>query len=351
MKISKLLIISLFCVSIFMTGCGKEISIDEFELNNTKAGTENSVGTDDDIPVFENLGTLSHGVDWGDDEKDFSVVYEGGMLEIPYSMSGSGVCTSVGFLIFLDGIPQPYRIKDTNEEYKYMHVVEGEENEEKKFVISFVPVKGKSGDKVTLSINSIANPSFIPDMVSTFDYGVSHNSIEAVYDITFKQDAEIMPEIPDTVNILNHLRDEQTDMDEEEKKYIEERSLDAELNLDESVYDDLIMDENSMLIDRKMDLSDKDTVHVSYIMMGHPGVEYKVNFYLDHQLLTDDSGEVYEIELVTGKMNTIEFDMDVSKVNDGSFYVVAVPVNAKDYPDDSIAAMKYQSIHLYREEN
>ena len=106
-----------------------------------------------------------------------------------------------------------------------------------------------------------------------------------------------------------------------------------------------------MLLDRKIDISGKDSMRVSYIVMGHPGVRYKVNFYLDHQLLTDVSGKVYEMELATGKMNTIAFDMDISAVTNGSFYAVMVPVNADDYPEDGIIVSKYDSIHLYRGEN
>lgn len=127
--------------------------------------------------------------------------------------------------------------------------------------------------------------------------------------------------------------------------------MEAELDLDTSVYSDLIIDDNSMLLDSKLNIVDKNIVHVSYIMMGHPGVKYKVNFYLNHQLLEDVSKDRNEIELTTGKMNTIEFDLDLSEFKNGTFYAVAVPVNADDYPEDGIQTIKYQSIHLYRGEN
>ena len=351
MKISKVLIVGLLCSSIFVTSCGKEMETDQFVVNDSEKVTEKSIETDKDVPVEKNIGTLTHGVDWSEDEKDYSFHYDGGVLEITYSMIGSGIGTSTGFLIYLDGVPQPYMIKDVEEEYKFMHVIEGEENQEKKFIISFVPVKGKAGDKVHLSINSIVNPSFVPDMKKTFEYGMSHHSIEALYTITFNQDTETIPEISDDLRILSNVSNEQVDIDKEEKAYIQEKSLELELDLDKEVHSDLIMDEKSMLLDRKIDISGKDSMRVSYIVMGHPGVRYKVNFYLDHQLLTDVSGKVYEMELATGKMNTIAFDMDISAVTNGSFYAVMVPVNADDYPEDGIIVSKYDSIHLYRGEN
>lgn len=348
MKIRKWFVAGILCGSVLMTGCGKEISTEEFDLSNTENVTENSAGADEDAPVQQNIGTVLHGADWSEDEENYSFVYDGGELEIPYSMNASGICKSTGFLIFLDGMPQPYRIKGTEEEYKYMHIIEGEESTDTEFVISFIPVTGKKGEKVSLSINSIANPSFLPDMVSTFDYGMSHQSLEAVYDIAFNQDAETVPQASDTQCLLSNVENQQTDIDEKEKSYIEEKSLEPELDLDKRVYHDLLIDDNSMMLDGKMDISDKNQLHISYIMMGHPGVKYKVNFYLDHQLLTDETGDVYEMELATGKMNKIAFDMDVSEVENGTFYAVIVPVNANDYPNDSIGTMKYQSIHLYR---
>lgn len=351
MKISRAFVAGLLCVVILIAGCGNELSTDEFNINSSENAEDSSNELNNEINKQETIGTVSHGVNWSEEEEEYSFVYNGEQLEIPYVMNGSGICTSVGFLIYLDGIPQPYMIKGMDEEYKYMHVIEGEENTDTEFVISFIPVTGKTGDKVSLSINSIANPSFVPDMVSTFNYGMSHQSLEAVYDITFHQDAEGASEAMDELRIMSNVSNKQTDIDKEEKTYIQDKSLESELDLDTSVYSDLIIDNNSMLVDSKLNIVDKNIAHVSYIMMGHPGVKYKVNFYLNHQLLSDTSKDINEIELTTGKMNTIEFDLDLSEFTDGTFYVVAVPVNADDYPEDVIQTIKYPSIHLYRGEN
>lgn len=344
MKISRILLVGLLCVVLLITGCGKEISTDEFKISDSE-NTEDSRNEQQ-----ETIGVVLHGANWSEEEEEYSFIYNGGQLEIPYMMNGSGICTSIGFLIYMDGIPQPYMIKGVDEEYKYMHVIEGEENTDKEFVISFIPVTGKVGDKLTLSINSIANPSFIPDMVSTFSYGMSHKSLEAVYDITFQKEDECVLEAADELSIMSNVSNKQTDIDKEEKTYIQDKSLESELDLDTSVYSDLIIDDHSMFIDSKLDISDKDVVHVKYIMMGHPGIKYRVSFYLNHQLLADKTKNMQEFELATGKMNTIEFDLDVSDYEEGSLYAMAVPVNAMDYPKDGIQTKKYQSIHLYRGE-
>ncbi len=350
MRIGKMLIAGLVCGTLFLNGCGKDVSTDEFVINNSNnmAETETNAEDNESSAKTEYIGTLTHGVNWAADEKDYFFTYEGGALEIPYTTTGSGICTSVGFLVYMNGIPQPYMIKDTEEEYKYMHTIEGDENQDVGFTISFIPVTGKAGDKVSLRIDSIANPSFIPDMVNTFDYGMSHQTLEANYEILFQKDAKTMPEVDDGLCLLKTVCTQSTEIDKDEMEYM---TGEAKPDLDTSVYADLKIDGDSMLLDRKSDVSGKDKVHVAYIMMGHPGMKYRVCFYLNHQLLTDESGEVCELELATGKMNTLEFDMDVSQVTDASFYAVAVPVNAEDYPDDPISTMKFPSIHLYGGKN
>lgn len=348
MRIGKLLIVGLLVCTLFLTSCGNEISTDEFQVNSTENVVESDNVLNSEDHKQEAIGILSHGANWSEEEENYSFSYYGGQLEIPYKMNGNGICTSVGFLLYLDGVPQPYTIKGGDEKYKYMHVIEGKENTDTEFVFSFVPVTGKAGDTVQLSINSISSPSFIPDMVSTFDYGMYHQSIEAVYDITFHQNAEDALVDADELCMMSNVSNQQTDIDKKEKKYIQEQSLEPKLDLDTSVYRDLIIDHHSMLIDRKLDIADKNIVHVSYIMMGHPGVEYKINFYFNHHLLLDKSKKINTIALATGKMNTIEFDLDLSKITDGTFYAVAIPVNADDYPEDAIQTEKYPSIHLYK---
>ncbi|MBD5544815.1 MAG: hypothetical protein HDR01_11410 [Lachnospiraceae bacterium] len=350
MKTGRILVAGLVCGILLLVGCGKDVSTDEFIFHDSEsvAETEANAGDDELSNKTKYIGTLQHGVNWAADEKDYSFVYEGGALEIPYTINGSGICTSVGFLIYINGIPQPYMIKDTEEEYKYMHIIEGDENQEVDFTISFTPVTGKTGDKVSLRIDSIANPSFIPDMTNTFDYGMSHQALEANYEILFQKDAETMPKVDDVICLLKTVCTQSTEIDKDEMEYM---TGEAKPDLDTPVYADLKIDGDSMLLDRKSDISGKDKVHIAYIMMGHPGMKYRICFYLNHQLLTDESGDVCELELATGKMSILEFDMDVSQVTDASFYAVAVPVNAEDYPDDPISTMKFPSIHLYRGEN
>lgn len=348
MKLKSITMLGIAC-AVFMTACGKELSTEEFMPDSTEyTESGEDISWEPDWAMQEIIGGLMHGANWAEDEENYSFTYGGGELEIPYMMIGSGICRNTGFLLYLNGVPQPYKIKGQEEDYRYMHIIEGGEDTEEDFVFCFVPVTGNSGDQMTLSINSISNPAFLPDMVETFDYGMSHGTIEAAYRVSFWEDAKEQPEGADVLNLVSGAELVQSDIDKEEKAYMEESKMETKLDLEHKIYSDLRMDGESMELNRKFELNGKDTVHISYVMMGHPGIRYRVSFYLDHRLLTDGEQSVYEVELETGKMTTVEFDLDASAITDSSFYAMAVPVNAEDYPEEVFSIMKYNTIHMYR---
>ena len=47
--------------------------------------------------------------------------YDGGEFRLDYRFSLTGKMDTVGFLLFLDGQPQPYKVNDTTAEYEYCH--------------------------------------------------------------------------------------------------------------------------------------------------------------------------------------------------------------------------------------
>ena len=71
-----------------------------------------------------------------------------------------------------DGQPQPYKVNDTAAEYEYCHSFSA--GEDQSFSFLFEPVTGSAGDTLALTVVSITNPDFQPDMESTSSYGWYH---------------------------------------------------------------------------------------------------------------------------------------------------------------------------------
>ncbi len=88
------------------------------------------------------LGFLSHGeVDpaRADDQSVLPYEYHGGEFVLDYQFSSEGKLDSIGFLLFLDGKPQAYKVNDTGAEYEYLHCFRTLEKHEEKFSFVFTP--------------------------------------------------------------------------------------------------------------------------------------------------------------------------------------------------------------------
>lgn len=51
------------------------------------------------------------------------MAYNGGEMKIDYQVAASGKANNVGFLIFINGQPQPYKFNSTETPYEYMHIL------------------------------------------------------------------------------------------------------------------------------------------------------------------------------------------------------------------------------------
>ncbi len=70
------------------------------------------------------LAMLTHeaaSADFSESGERLPFSYDGGEFRLDYRFSLTGKMDTVGFLLFLDGQPQPYKVNDTTAEYEYCH--------------------------------------------------------------------------------------------------------------------------------------------------------------------------------------------------------------------------------------
>lgn len=113
-------------------------------------------------------------------------LYQGEEVTIPFQVEGYGVFVEhgVGFLLFVDGKPQPYRTSE-NGEYSYMHgfkkedfsyaysmtdPVTGESQDYYRLEVDFMfePVAGKKGDYVECQIVRMFYPDYSQEALGDF---------------------------------------------------------------------------------------------------------------------------------------------------------------------------------------
>lgn len=296
------------------------------------------------------LGAISHGEvnpTRADDQSVLPYEYNGGEFTLDYQFMTEGKLDNIGFLLFLDGKPQAYKVNDTGTEYEYFHCFQTSDKHEEKFSFVFTPNTGKKGDTLNITIISISNPNFQPDMKETSSYGWYHKPLERVLKLHFNEEA------PDSNSIYGENENIFSDVSVTEEKvtnsFIENELANNGWNgvtmdtLDNGVYSTISYDGESVY--DNINLTNKEKLTVRYTICGTAGVRYGVSFFLNHKPISFDEVISYDTTLSKGNVWIIEATIDTSKLdNFNTFYAVAVAAN-NDYPTN-----KTDSILLYKED-
>ena len=203
--INKLFLL-LLCCCIYLAGCtGSSKKSEDDSVSESKEGFSST----------ETMGSLGHGLASYLVDEDIGaayVTYEGGELKIDYKASSTGMFEcGVGFMIFIDGVAQPYKISEETE-VKYMHTFHFQDNMENEFSFYFVPTVGQKGDMLELCIASIYNPDYQPDMGERKGYGIYHDMLPNSYVIKYDASpAKIDSEVND-LDLISSLKIEELDI-------------------------------------------------------------------------------------------------------------------------------------------
>ncbi|UOE94753.1 beta-glucanase/beta-glucan synthetase [Alkalihalobacillus sp. LMS39] len=342
----------LFLCLLIITGCSKDNSVEEDKEVHIDSNDNPFVMDEEDTVV---LGSIFHGYDnlvFDDNDEILPLTYDGGELILEYYVRAEGKATNVGFLVYVDGVAQPYKLNTTDSNYQYMHILDlEEENEDTPLQFIFIPVTGKKGETVNVTTTSIYNPAFIPDMKETTSYGGYHDSLEVTRPVVFNENPELIDSatLPET-KMLNHIRlsTEPVTQDLMERLGGGVIAIDSE-TLEVDVFS-LIDIEAKRDVETTFQINESGNLHVTFKIVGHPGVSYQNTFYLNHEALSNQEGETsFETELTKGDVSVIDVELDMEKLDDfNTFYVVSTPVNPEDFYDDGVLSLKTPSLLFYK---
>ncbi len=348
MRKQLLSLVMMFGLLSAMTACGNYDIADE-DMVSTQNTEEN--------PFMQSgegnfLGAITHGganPNRADDQSILPYEYNGGEFILDYQFTAEGKLNNIGFLLFLDGKPQAYKINDTDAEYEYLHCFQASDKQEENFSFVFTPNTGKNGDTLNMTVISITNPAFQPDMQETSGYGWYHKPLASVFKLHFNEDA------PDGNDIYGERETIFSNVSVAEEK-VTSAFIENELvkhgyswngvtmdNLNDSVYSTISYD--GELVYDNINLTDKNTLTVRYTICGTAGMRYGVSFFLNHKPISSDEVISYDATLSKGNLWIIEATIDTSKLGDfNTFYAVAVATD-NDY---MISADKTGSVLLYK---
>ena len=342
----KRLLLVIICVLLFTTtACGN------YNISDGNAPPQSTEEDPFEQPEEDgSLGFLSHGEANPARAEDQSVLpyeYNGGEFVLDYQFSSEGKLDSVGFLLFLDGKPQAYKVNDTGAEKEYLHCFQTSEEHEEKFSFVFTPDTGKKGDTLNMTVMSVTKPDFQPDMKETSSYGWYHQSFERVLKLHFNEDA------PDSGSNYGESKTVFRDVNISEEKvtfsFIENELVKAGWNgitmdtLDSSVYSTISYD--GELVYDNINLTGKNTLTVRYTLCGTTGARYGISFFLNHKPISFDETVSYDVTLSKGNVWIIEATIDTAKLEGfNTFYATAVAA------DNNSVTRKTNSILLYKED-
>ena len=281
------------------------------------------------------LAMLTHeaaSADFSESGERLPFTYDGGEFRLDYRFSLTGKMDTVGFLLFLDGQPQPYKVNEPTAE-------------DQTFSFLFEPVTGSTGDTLALTVVSITNPDFQPDMESTSSYGWYHKTLESCVELKFNVDAPAAhSDLPPVREIFsqNEVREEkvtaqylETELPKHGWEGVSMDTLDSGIYNTFSYNGDIVYD----------NLRVSTPVTLRFTMCGTAGTSYSIAFFLDHQPVKFKDDTSCSVTLRKGGVVEIGAVIDPEQLEQyNTLYCVAIPKDGTSAP-----FFKSNSVLLYKE--
>lgn len=353
MKKTAIFLLSLLLIA--AAGCSSQKDKPSGSPDTSPAGSEKNPFQSEDEGSAGVLGSIGHSPvnpNRDDNGKILPFVYKGGEMNIAYAVNASGKAKNVGFLVFVDGISQPYKT-DSDATYTTMHVVNlVKDHEDYPFSILFDPVTGKKGETLSLTIVSVYAPDFMPDMVKTSGYGLYHDTLANNYEIRFEKDAKL----PDSSSLPKYrqIRNVKQSTEPITQSYIDRLSVFSGMQtitletLNKQVFAQQFFNGQGGLISN-LQVNADGTLHITFKITGYPRARYRNTMYINHQALTDGENTSFETTLTKGNVSIIEGDLELSGLEGlNTFYVISTLCNVQELWEDGTPLIKTPSVLLYK---
>lgn len=329
---------------LILTSCGNY----EIPDDPSPAVSEPSIQFENSLSYASIIHGLQHPETGPEGRK--ALEYYGGEFSVDYQIQADGKGKNVGFLLFLNGKPQPYHVEEGAAD-TYLHIFELEQDDVPlPFQFFFTPIEGKQGNTLPLTILSIYNPAFQPDMIETSSYGMYHHELPFSCQIHFNANAG--PSFPNTGrdNTIQGVMNVSARTEKLTDAFLKEELAVAgygETTLEQTEQQtyQTILYHGKMVYDNLL-VTDGGKVQIAVKLCGPAGSEYETTFYLNHQPVAAGEALSFPSSLEKGGLYILEAELDASLLEDlNTFYAVTVPSKGTSEP----AALKTLSILFYKE--
>ena len=251
------------------------------------------------------------------------VPYNGGEVMIPclVTLHGEGAAKhGMGFLIFLDGQPQPYRT-DADKEYAFMHIFY-EQDDEFCIPFTFTPVTGKAGDLLEFYIVPVFEPTLtVKEGGLRSSPSQGHVCVGAEIKMTVDPTEQ---DFPTPSVMLDEISMSKTDYPHSD---IEGWS---ELDLMTRAASRLTVDNQKAPPTTLFSVTSERSLSLDVEVWGTPYVHYGLVFFVDYQPVTDADGNPIFLDVESGKKTLLHAMLDMSDFEEERVvFAVLVPRNRR----------------------
>lgn len=274
------------------------------------------------------------------DGSALTYIYEGEEIALDFYIECREMPTKAGFLLFVDGMPQPYKIKSFLDDYDYLYEFNLQAGDRKEFQFLFTPITGKKGEQLEINVAGIFYPSFIPEDEYT-SYG-NYHKILPIFPIQLAFNEDTNFPLEDKVinsNLIKGINQSVEMMSSTLRKEYEREG--SENRLDKEVFIQLY---ENKLKDNKdfINIYNKESIHLNLKSFGKDGAKYRTILYLNHQPIKIYEQEYIDIQIEKGNISNIDIELDVGDLEGfHTLYSISIPLN-----DTKLDLIKTNSILL-----
>ena len=251
------------------------------------------------------------------------LTYTGGELVVPCSIDTSGNIGSkgIGVLLFVDGLPQPYKAE--GKDYAYLHTFAFDRPESRIIDLTFTPVTGEAGDELEIYGVSVVAPhySYTEEGLLSFVYTGTSPVVGCRLKYRETPPAEVFPKASPRLS--------QLEIRKEPLSYSEVGTWteqDLQENYEFHFYANNAPDGGSPRI---YQVRENQPVKLRFELFGTPYVHYGVVFFVDNQPVAPQDGAPILVDVENGQKTVVEAQLDMTGFDTESvLYAILVPRNA-----------------------
>ena len=256
------------------------------------------------------------------DDQGSYLTYTGGELVAPLSIDVSGSIGSrgIGVLLFVDGLPQPYKAE--GKDYAYLHTFQFDRPESRMIDLTFTPVTGEAGDELECYAVPVLTPNY--SYTEEGDLSFVYTSVvpEAGCRLKYQETppAEVFPQESPRLS--------QPEIQKEPLSYSEvgtwtEQELQE--NLEYHFFANNVPDTGHHYV---YEVQEKQPVQLRFEVYGTPYVRYGLVFFVDNQPVVSRDGTPILLDVENGQKTVVEAQLDMTGFDTESvLYAVLVPQN------------------------